>query len=278
MSAPLAPDFTHLTALWRQLQLQAGFDKLAEAEAGKPLNEKGLKSQTIDFATYTVDNPFQLNTLCWGFHILKRSSHPGTQLVIQGGGKSAPLGPGDWVHGRCEQGLVLQPGPLCPTVGTCELQLITNPTVSTKEWEGPGVGPMRQVILGTINNAGSLTFVPVTENTDPTTLLATDGVFDATGFTEIELWVDTWLDVGNKVTTADLYPWFVPKGNSGTLVAFWAQQPDKMKSLQDSVPTSLRYRVMSWALSSAPEFSYWSIRNLLPAGATQLGLLVIGVK
>lgn len=272
------PDFTHLAALYRQLHHQVQAETLAGAEAGKPFNEKGLKSQVIDFATYTADKPFTLDTLCWGFHIMKRSSHPGTQLIPQTGGKGAALGPGDWVHGRMEQGLILQPGPFCPTVGTAELQLIVNPTIGFKEWEGPGVGTMRQVVLGSISNGGALTFVPVTENTDPTDLLAASGVFDATGFTEIELWVDTWVDPLNKATTADLYPWFVPKGNAATLAAFWAQQPDKMKSMQDSVPTSLRYRVMSWNVSSAPEFGYWSIRNLLPAGATQLGLLVIGVK
>ncbi len=225
-----------------------------------------MKVVTVDLSQL----PYQSPDMAWGIHVLRRDSHPGARLIMPTGGKGS-LGPGDWVRGRFEPGwqLINNNG---ATSGSVVLQLLTNPFGKFHEYEGPDAMYQRQVLLGTINSAGVVGYAAVPKNTPPTTLTTT-GVFDASGFRAIELYLDG--AAANTMATVDLIPWNIPQG---VVATYWSAQADQTKSLLDTTPTADRYRMVAFNTDGAPGLTYFEIRNQLPAGGTGLGMMVVGVR
>ncbi len=153
-------------------------------------------------------------------------------------------------------------------------------------------------LLGGMGGGSStLTFMTIAENTQPTGVAGgseNDNFFAVQGWKKLRVFVDG--GAANTATSFTIIPWFgfswnggVDQGLSG--VYTWFENGRGAFNVADSVASAYRYRVFSIDLSphfellrgAVPDLSdevymFLEIRNLLPAGATGLGLIVQGVE
>lgn len=258
------------------LKLHAKF--LAEPETA--MSTQGFRDVEINLAN--VDLGSGGLALPWGGYevsYLRRTSTPGGMLSIVGGtGIDGPFAPGDYLKGRWGGGtLMLKLAPGSVAVGRATLRIGLQPQVSFRE-AAIEVPVQPTALLGSITDAGVVTFVTVAEDVVPAgapSAVGNVGAFNIGGWRRVLVLVDGLSAAGNA-TSFQINPFYrLPGADAGAL--WFDQGGTELVSIPDSNPTGGRYRTFVLNLSQAQGWCYPGIRNLLEAARTGLGLCVVGV-
>lgn len=242
-----------------------------EAESGAVADSSGqpFDVKVIDMAAAGIDTAGQRIGGGHKLIFLKDGSTVGARLDVAFGGSPStiPLAPGQTVRCRFSDAQVVR-NARSAVKGTAKLLVVRDAQADyTEDLSAGDSGLLAAVDL--IGTASSSTFVAVAEDTQPSGA-APQGSFNVTGFKTLRVLVDG--QAANTLTTADLIPWSRDP-DSG----LWFEGGGELVSVPDSASSGYRYRSF---LMSVRGFGlmFFEIRNLLPAGATQLGFIVQGVE
>ncbi len=261
MNEPLALGLRRLEGIQEQDELE----RLSKQSA-IPLNRRGaFSTEVLDLSSASLASTAGVQVDRTGFGLLYRrqGSSPGGRLLLNIGGRIEDVRPGDYFQGYFDSFQVFR-NTGSANVGEAQLLIFTQPDAFY--WEAPvAVGQQTPVYL----LGSSSSFVTVAENTQPSGAAPT-GSFDPTGYRNLRLEIDG--QAANTLTTVDLIPW-VRDPNS----ALWFEQGTERISIPDSDSTAYRYRVVNVPVIGNG-LMFFEIRNLLPAGQTQLGFNVQGLS
>lgn len=269
-----------------------GSDVLAYAIEAKMLSENSIirqqgDSPPVDLSQGSpfLDFPYDLATIntagvagvpadeFGGVKVIYRreGSAPGGRLNFVSAGRVTRLYPGCWFKAPVNGG-VLQIAENSATVGTALFTIIKNEGYDFREppYDVQPASPTS--LLGSVDAAGTFTFVTVAENTDPSGSAAPTGSFNVTGFKRIRLLINT-LSAAANATSFDLIPW----SNPTPTVDNWFEQGTQRVSVPDTDATGGLLRVVTFDVAGRG-LMYFSIRNLLAAARTGLNFMVQGIE
>jgi hypothetical protein len=201
----------------------------------------------------------------------REGSAAGGRLNFISAGRVTRIYPGCWFTAPVTGG-VLQIADNSTNVGTALFTIIKNEGYDFREPPYDVQPATPTVLLGAIDAAGTVTYVTVAENTDPTGSAAPTGSFNVTGFKRIRLLINT-LSAAANATSFDLIPWVNPTPG----VDNWFEQGTQRVSVPDTDSTGGLLRVVSFDVAGRG-LMYFSIRNLLAAARTGLNFCVQGIE
>lgn len=268
-----------------------GADVLGYAEAAKQaIAEQVINQQReappIDLSSGSpfLDVPFDLATInaagavgtpapqLNGVKVLYRreGSAAGGRLNFISAGRVTRIYPGCWFKAPVTGG-TLQIADNSINVGTALFTIIKNDGYDFAEPPYDVQPATPTVLLGSIASDGTVTYVTVAENTDPTGSAAPTGSFNVTGFSKIRLLINTLSNAANA-TSFDLIPWSNPTPG----IDNWFEQGTQRISVPDTDTTAGLLRVVTFDVAGRG-LMYFSIRNLLAAARTGLNFCVQGI-
>lgn len=203
-----------------------------------------------------------------GFALIYRrggQSSPAGRVTVNMGGEFQNLEPGDRLDGYFE-GFQVKRGDDSAAVGKAELVIITDRDADFIEPIEKNVPSADAAKL--LGNVDTGTFVTLAEDTQPSGTPANQ--FDTTGWKKIRVYVDG--QAANTMTSADFIPW------NKDAASRWNEQGEAMKSIPDSASSGYRYRSFVFELEPKSGVMAFELRNLLPAGQTQVGIIVEGIE
>lgn len=242
----------------------------------RALNEVGAFDEAVvSLATLAAAGEQQLPFNKKGVRLIyrKMGSNPGGRLDFISAGRITQLYPGCRVEAPFDGG-IMKLGQGSSQVGDALFTIVKLEGYDFREpYSEGGAGSVPQssniFLLGS-NAGGTITYVTVAENTDPSGAQPT-GAFMANGFSGLVLLIDGQSAAANA-TSFDLIPWFDPNRDGD-----WHEQGTQRISVPDSDSSGFRYRVVAYAIQPVNGDVYFSVRNLLAAARTGLNMAVIGV-
>jgi len=135
-------------------------------------------------------------------------SSPGALVKLKAGGTLSTLAPGCRMAQPFE-GFTLQAATGCATSGTARFIVVKNLGYNYQEPVTIAPGNQLTTLLGTVASDGSLEFVSVVPDTNPSGE-SPSGSFDVSGFRAIDVYCD--LGAANRFATVNV--WFKPRGST----------------------------------------------------------------
>jgi hypothetical protein len=142
--------------------------------------------------------------------------------------------------------------------------------------QSPGMMLLGQAAFDSSSGAPLFSFTTIAKNTDPSiqpNAGGQNGAFEVTGFKRLRVLIDT-LSAAANATSFDLVPWT----NQFPDASNWFEQGTARITVPDTNTTAGRFRTVSIDLDGGYGFMYLAVYNLLAAGRTGLGMVVIGVE
>lgn len=241
------------------------------------LDRGGIRIAEVDLTDAKVAAGVEMKaTQGWGMRMLRHGSNPGARLELSFGNNKATefWAPGQVVRGGFSTASVKR-AKNSARVGKATIALFSEEFSDLSEdLLITALGPVD--LLGGVggDNNDVLTFVTIAEDTDPNAAYASQtGAFDGSGWELLRVLIDGQSAAAN-FTTADLVAWFNP---SWTGTTWFECGYDGRYSIPDTDTSGGRYRCLNvpWAGRGVGCFS---VRNLLAAARTGLGLIVQGIR
>lgn len=220
----------------------------------------------------TAKGGMELGMAGCGLMFLRRGSHPGGLLTVHCGGDVQTFGPGDRIlTGGQFENMRIERAPGSARSGTVYLLVLKRPGVDMTE-AAEIAQTLPVALIGTFDaNGNPTTYVPVTEDTDPSgTGFAALAAIDISGWRTIEVFMDGQSAAGNA-TSWELVP-FVDPGYQGA----WHEQGVMRQGIPDSDASGFRFRHFILNVSGRGMLAF-AVRNLQAAARTSVGFAMRGV-
>ncbi len=194
---------------------QMGLDVARLVQAGADAIKLRSVDEALQFQEFSVDLATLASVGAIEFPIAgvelvfsQVGSSPGAALVVKGAGTLSTIVPGC----RFSQpfaGFTLLAAAGCATSGTARLIAVKSKGYDYQEPVAIQAGTRLTTLLGSVASDGSLEFVSVTPDTNPSGA-SPSGSFDVSGFRAIDVYCD--LGAANRYATVNV--WFQPRGST----------------------------------------------------------------